>query len=208
MKKILLSAMLLTATTFVIHAQEGKKRMHEDNRKQHMMLLQEKLKLTEEQKLKMQTLNEDYRKKMTELRKKEDITVKAWKEQMESLKKQHREDLQNLYSKEQKEQLEKMKLERKELGKIREKGQIERMKTQLGLSNEQTEQIIKQRAEMTQKMQALRENKSLDQAKKMEEMKILMKTRKENMKTILTEEQQKKMEELKKQEHGKKRRIS
>jgi len=206
MKKILLSALLLTATTLALYAQDGKKRIHGENRKHHMMI-GEQLKLTEEQKKKMQSLNEDYRKKMIELRKKEDITVKAWKEQMEALKKQHREDLQSLYTTEQKAQLEKMKLERKEKTKTHEKAQLERMKSQLGLSNEQTEQIMKQRTEMTQKMQALRENKSLDQAKKMEEMKNLMKTNKEYLKYILTEEQQKKMEELKKQQHGKKRRV-
>ena len=51
------------------------------------------LNLTEDQKQKAKTLNEDYRKKMDELKKKDDILVKDWRNQMTELSKKHMEDM-------------------------------------------------------------------------------------------------------------------
>lgn len=53
---------------------------------------------------------------------------------------------------------------------------------------------------MAEKIKAIRENKSLSDERKKEEMKELMKKQKETMKSILTEEQMKKLQEERK--HG------
>ena len=61
---------------------------------------------------------------------------------------------------------------------------------------------------MAEKIKSIRENKSLSDEKKREEMKELMKKQKETMKSILTEEQMKKLQEGRKHKpggmHGKK----
>lgn len=169
---------------------------------QHMMA--EKLKLSEDQQQKAKALNEQFRKNMMDLRKNEDITVREWKNQMQSFHKKHREDMQALLSKEQKMQIEKMKLERKQMREIDAKARMEKMKIHLGLSNEQADKLKNQRAELMQQMKALHENQSLDQEKKREEMRTLMQKQREEMKSILTEEQLNKMKEMRKHRpHGK-----
>ena len=145
---------------------------------------------------------------MTELRKKDDILVKDWKQQMMELNKKHREDIRGLLSKEQKEQIEKIKTERKKMAEIDANARMEKMKLLLDLNNEQTEKLKRQRSEMIEKMKDINENNSIDMMKKREEMKLLMEKRSENMKSILTEDQLKKMQELRKQIPRKRRVLS
>jgi hypothetical protein len=49
---------------------------------------------------------------------------------------------------------------------------------------------------MIEKMKTIRENKSLDNEKRREEIKSLLDKRKENLRSVLTEDQLKKMKEL------------
>src|SRR5688572_10954596 len=115
MKKIVL---LMVAMVMIIVSQAQKKSIPGEQKELRDKMLAEKLKFSEEQKQKAKTLNEDYRKKMTELRKKDDILVKDWKNQMMELNQKHREDMKSLLSKEQREQIEKMKIERKKMTEI------------------------------------------------------------------------------------------
>lgn len=203
MKKVILTAF---AAIILIAADAQERRMsgnrrHAETMKRHPQhMMAERLKLSKEQKQKAKTLNEDFRKNMMELRKKDDITVKEWKKQMADLQTKHRESMQNLLSKEQKDQMEKMKTDRKKMAEIDANARMEKMKLQLDLTNDQAENMKKQRTEMMEKMKALHENKSMDMMKKREEIKSLMEKRKESMKSILTEEQMKKMQEM--QKHG------
>ena len=196
MKKIVLSLILLALTSTMIQAQNPHRKMRSMQRSHHPMAWQ-KPDLTDEQKKKFRTLNEDYRKNLMDLRKKEDITVKEWKTKMAELHKKRHSDLQNLYTPEQKAKLEKMKRERNQMAEINSRARMDRMTIQLGLSREQTEKLNAQRYEMQEKMKALRENKSMDMQKKREEIKALMEKRKENMNSILTIEQKKKIKEIK-----------
>lgn len=196
MKKLFVVVLLL-ATTVAVQAQEKRIPGFRGHRPPpHLM--QEKLKFSEEQKQKVKALNEDFRKKMMDLRKNEDITVKEWKSRIQALHKKHRDDMQALLSTEQKAQIEKMKLERKQMADINARARMERMKLRLDLSKEQAEKMEKQRTGLMQKMKALHENQALDREKKREQIKELIKKHREEMKSILTEEQQKKIEEMKK----------
>src|SRR5688572_26200602 len=69
-------------------------------------MVAEKLKLSEEQKQKAKKLNEDYRKELSELRKKDDLVVKEWRSRMMELNKKHREDMRGLLTNQQKERSE------------------------------------------------------------------------------------------------------
>src|SRR6187431_555736 len=194
MKKIIVM-MLSMVTIFVAQAQKEKnpeERGHRDK------MMAEKLKFSNEQKQKAKALNEDYRKKMDELRKKDDILIKDWRNQMMELNKKHKEDMSALLSKEQKAQMEKYKVERKKMAEIDAIARMEKMKLRLDLSNDQMERIKKQRTESLEKMKVIRENRSQDMMRKRVEMKSIMQKRNENMRSILNEEQYKKMQEMRK----------
>lgn len=196
MKKIILSIVVLALTATTVQAQNPQRKMQSKHRGQHPMAHQ-KLNLTEDQKMKFRSLNEDYRKKMTELKKQDDITVKEWKSRMTDLQKKRRLDQQNLFTPEQKARIEKMKMEGKQMAEIDAKARMEKMKLQLGFSDEQSEKLYKQQKEMQEKMKTLKENKSMDPEKKKAAFKELMEKRKESMKSIFTEDQKKKMKEMK-----------
>jgi hypothetical protein len=81
------------------------------------------------------------------------------------------------------------------------------MKQDLNLSEEQSAKLQKSRDELHQKMQALRENQSLSDEAKKEQMKELMKQRKENLRSILTDEQWKKFQEETQRRHSKSKKV-
>ena len=198
--------MLAMVTIVAVQAQE--KRIQEPRKDYRDKRMAEKIQLSDEQKQKAKALNEDYRKKMNELRKRDDILVKDWRNQMTELNKKHREDMSSLLSKEQKAQIEKLKVERKKMAEINANARMEKMKLRLDLSNDQMERIKKQRTETLDKMKLIRENRSQDMMKKRVEMKALMQKRNENMRSILNEEQMKKMQEMRKTMPRKRRVLS
>lgn len=65
------------------------------------------LNLTEDQKTQFKTQNESFRKKMEELKKNDNITVKDWKSKAENLRKEHKSKIDGILTSEQKAQLEK-----------------------------------------------------------------------------------------------------
>lgn len=214
MKKIVLAVLAVGIITFSLNAQVIPERkrdhqgmMHDGNGKMRHgrpdgMALKE-LNLTEAQKQQMKEQRESFRQQMEELKKNDNITVKEWKTRMENLRKEQKTKMENILTTEQKTRLEKMKEERKAMQKVDAKARLEKMKIHLGLSNEQVANIEKNRTEMAQKMKELRDNKSLSDDKKREQMKELMKKQQETMKSVLTEEQLKKWKESHKPGPGK-----
>lgn len=210
MKKITLSLAVL-AIAFAAQAQEIPQRKSErphmmERKRHHPEMDMQKLNLTEEQKAKFKSQRESFHKQMEVLQKNDNITVKEWRNKAETLRKEHKASTEGILTTEQKAQMEKMKIEAKEKhGAMAKKGG-ERMKTQLGLTDEQSAKMDSHRKEMGEKMKSIRENKSLSDEQKKEQMKSLMKTQKENMKSILTEDQLKKLIEMKHRGHeGEKR---
>lgn len=203
MKKVIVFAIALISLS-AVQAQE--KRFRGGGNRDHN--LAEKLNLSEEQKVKAKKLNEEYRKNMMDLRKKDDIPVKEWRSSVEELNKKHRDDFRGLLSKDQRDQMEKMRTEKRKMSESVGNARMEKMKSNLGLTNDQVEKLKKQRSATSEKMKAIRENKSLDETKKREEMKALMNKRKESMRSILTEDQMKKMQEMKKQNPRKTKMVS
>jgi hypothetical protein len=172
--------------------------------KHHKGMMAEKLNLTDAQKAQMKTINEDFKSKMTDLKKNENITVKDMKSQRSALHKEHSEKVKSILTSEQLQQIEKMKTERKMNHKASGKNRMESMKTKLGLTDAQTAQIEKNQKEMGEKMKALRENKTMDESAKKEQFKALHKEQQEKMKSILTEDQIKKLKEGRKQKFDRK----
>ena len=206
MKKIFLSVLIATVFGGATQAQEirdresGRQRtIKREHRGGHEL---KSLNLSEDQKTKFKALQEQNRKEMAEIRKNENITVKEWKAKMEAQRKDYRSKVQGLLTEDQKAQLEKSKAERRsrmsDRTMERTKLRSDRMKTELGLSEEQAAKMKSNREAMTQKMKTIRENKSLTDEAKKEQVQELMKQQKEEMKSILTEEQLKKMQDQRK----------
>lgn len=201
MKKIFLS-LLVFSLAFAVSAQDGGgHRRHGKMKGKHEMMAQ-KLDLTDAQQAQMKTINEDFRKQLADIKKNESITVKEYKDRMAKLRQDHKTKIQSVLTAEQKSRIEKMKMERKTQmeGRMKERG--ERMKTELGLTADQSAKMESMRKETGEKMKAIRDNKSMDEAAKKEQMKKLKEEQHEKMKSILTAEQLEKMKTLKKSHNG------
>ena len=207
MKKIILSA-LVVSIVIAVQAQEIPERKtdnpikHERARGQHKKVMDmQQLNLTPQQKIQFKQQRENFHTQMEELKKNDGITVKESRVRMESLRKENKEKVQLMLTTDQKAKLEKMKAEGKAKQVKMARGRAENMKTRLGLSDEQSAKMQKNHTEMAEKMKALREDRSLSDENKKEQMKELMKGQREKMKSILTEEQLKKMKETKHEGH-------
>lgn len=199
MKKIILPALAL-AMAFGVNAQDIPERKADrpgmmERKRHHGADAFKSLNLNEDQKAKIKTYNETFRMKMEEAKKNENITVKEWKANMENLRKQHKENVQKVLTTDQKSQLEKMKTDGKTRMQDMQKNRGERMKTELGLSADQSGKMDANRKAMVTEMKAIRENSSLSQEQKTERMKELHKKQKETLKSILTPEQLEKMKQ-------------
>lgn len=200
MKKLILSVFALSMFV-AVKAQQIPERKSD---KPHMMQRKKhhrggmdfkQLNLTEEQKAQFKTQNEAFRKKMAELKKNEDITVKESKARAAAIRKEHKASVDKIFTADQKAQLEKIKIERKEKAATMQQKRGEMMKNRLGLTEDQSAKLQANRKAMGEQMKAIRENKSLNEDQKKEQMKELFKKQQENMKSILTKEQLEKMKE-------------
>lgn len=162
------------------------------------------LNLTDEQKQQFKTNREEFRKKMEDLKKNDNITVKEWKSKMESLRQEQKTKMQSILTADQKAKMEKMKADRQAKGEEKRKQRAGEMKTRLGLTDEQSAKLEKSHKDMGDQLRAIRENKSLSDDQKREQMKALHDKQKETMKSILTPDQMKKLKESHHQgPHGK-----
>ena len=209
MKKLFASAFAFAMLFTAAQAQEITERKRDGHRKHQSAYM--KLDLTEEQKQELKSANEDFRKQMEDLKKQDQITVKESRTRMAELKKGHRAKVQSLLTAEQKTKLEEMKKEgmksrkgdmKRKSGKDfagKKKGGFEKMKTDLGLTEDQLAKLKSGREASAAKMKALREDKSLTEEARKEKVKELRKAQMDEFKSVLTEEQKKKLEEQRKE---------
>jgi len=205
MKKIVLSALFVCLAFVMIQAQDMPERRPGMEKGRHFDRMDKGLNFSEEQKTKMKTIDEDFRTRMEELKKNDNITVKEWRTRMENLRNDHKTRMQELLTKDQKAQIEKTKTEHMAMREVDRKARMDKMKILLGLSEEQASKLSQSQKELGEKMKSLREDKTMDKEKKKEQIKELMKQQKDKMKSILTEEQMKKLKEGKGQRGGRER---
>jgi Spy/CpxP family protein refolding chaperone len=208
MKRIIVSVLAIALALTAAQAQEIHERksdgVHKEDYKKHHGEEMANLNLTEEQKTKFKSMNEDFRKQMEDLRKQDNITVRESREKMEALRKEHHAKVEALLTTEQKAQLEKNKQERGIKMQERGKAHREKMKKELNLTDEQSAKLDASRKKMAEKMQSIRDDKSLTEEQVKEKSRELRKEQMQSMKSILTEEQLKKMKEMRKHHARKK----
>ena len=168
-------------------------------RGQDMMV--KKLNFSDQQKQQLKTINSGFHKKLMELKKNEDITVRESKAQMSALHKDHREQMQALLTPVQKDQIAKMKQERMEMAKVNANARAEKMKIKLGLNDTQASQLKTIRTDMMAKMKSIHTDNSLSQEQKHEQIKALVMQQKDQLKTILTPDQLQQLQQMRMQHH-------
>lgn len=207
MKKIITSALVLALTIGAAQAQTGSSEKGKDHKKEHKMHRADGLNLSEDQKAQLKTLHEQEKKEMEALKENKAAT----KEQRKELHEKYRQQMQAILTPAQKEQMEKMKEERKASGRkghfkkgqdVGRKGNFKRgadFQKELGLTQDQKDRMARIRTDFKGRFEALRNDNSLSKEQKRTKMQELMKAQQAEMKTVLTKEQIEKMESFRKE---------
>src|SRR5438477_3798096 len=112
MKKLILSAAVVLMAALSVKAQEIPERKTEESKpilKEKIINKKERdnLQLTEAQKVQLKSMNQDLRKKMEDLRKQDNLTVKAYREKMDALREERQSQFQSILTEQQKTQMQK-----------------------------------------------------------------------------------------------------
>ncbi len=199
MKSIVVTLLTLYAFAFSATAQEKRAmKGHHMQKHHHGMMMAKQLNFSEAQKTQAKLYHEDFRKKMQDLNKNESITVKEFRDRKAALRKEQRSKMQDMLTAEQKTKMAQLKADRKVKADEHFAKHLDKMKTQLGLTDQQLAQMKAQRESMHSKLKAIKENEALTREQKRDQLVALKTAVKEQHKKILTPEQQQKMEDMKK----------
>ena len=160
----------------------------------HNMMMD--VKLTDAQNQQVKALNDEYRKKISMLEKNDNITLKNYRAEKATLIKERKARYQDILTPEQKSEIAQAKKQRSEKMQMAAQKRIEKMKTTLNLTDDQVAKIQEQQKSSMEKAKAIRENTSLSEEQKREQLMNLRKAGHDNMNNILTAVQLKKMEEM------------
>lgn len=203
MKKIIMIALAFSAVTFSASAQE--KREMKDGGRHHGMrkhhgkeMMAKQLNFSEDQKKQLKLYNDDFRQKMKALNSNENITVKEQRDRKEALLKEKKAKMAALLTPEQKTKLAQLKADHKKKSEEHFAKRLDKMKTELGLSETQVAQLKTQREKMHAKMKSIKDNEGLSREQRKTQFLALKEEAKEQRKKIFTADQLKKMEEMKK----------
>ncbi|HWB24665.1 MAG TPA: hypothetical protein VG738_04255 [Chitinophagaceae bacterium] len=158
-----------------------------------------RLNLTDDQKSKMKSVNEDYRKQLSALQNDNNITLGEYKTQLAALQKSHREKVNNVFTSEQKKIMADRRKNMKTHMQARGAANLEKMKQNLGLSDDQVAKIKGQREEMRTQLQILRSDSTLLPEQKREKVRELFAKQREGLKTVLTPDQLTKLQSMQKE---------
>jgi len=169
-------------------------------------MMAKELNLTADQQAKLKTIHENERNEMESL-KTQSLTADQLKTQRKDLHKKYQDQMQSVLTPTQRQQMEKLKAERKQnngkQGHWQKNGKEFGKKggdfqKDLNLTQAQKDQLSKMRADVKSQMQSIRNDQSLTQDQKKQKMHSLMKDQHEKFKSVLTKEQLDKMEAARK----------
>jgi Spy/CpxP family protein refolding chaperone len=213
MKRIITSAFIILLAIGSAQAQDAPSRDREGHRKEHKKGF-EQLNLSDDQKSRLQAIREDFKKGSEELKNTAQLSTEEKQARRKELHQQFRSQSEAVLTPSQKEQLSKMKADRKTTykagkGKWNKSGEARKsagknFQQELGLNAEQQQKISNLRSEFRPKMEALRNETGLTKEQKKAKMMELKKQQQEQMKALLTPEQIQKMEAMRKQRSNKK----
>lgn len=231
MKRILTSALILALSIGAAQAQqnnhgkgEGPKKEHRGHQMDKRGGGFEKLNLTADQKTKMKSLHEQFKKESDDLKAQEStLTAAQMKEKRQALHEKHQAQMEAILTKEQKDQLAQLKADHKGFdrgprdGAARfdstRRGNFDRARgdrgrgferdgdfaKELNLTADQQSKLQQIRTDFRSKMEALKSDNSLTQEQKRTKFRELAQAQQEQMKKVLTKEQIEKMQSLRKE---------
>ena len=205
MKKLLIPLIAIFALTATVNAQDKMSIKSHHNKHQKGMMAKQ-LNFSEAQKTQAKAINEDSRKKMQELNKNESITVKEQRDRRAAIQKERKTKMDGLLTAEQKAKQTQLRAEQKAKKEAGYTKRLDKMKTNLNLTDEQVAKLKAQRTTTHAKAEKIKNNESLSREQKKEQMMALKSEAKDQHKKIFTPEQLKKREEMKKN-HGEKSRA-
>ncbi len=213
MRKILLGLIAIATITFSADAQikrnNAEKQNHSEKQnhanmgrskhaeKMNHHRMDDKLNLTEAQRQQMKSINMDFKNRMQELKKNDNLTVKEFNAKKQVLMQERKQKTQALLTSEQKNQMKQFKKEQSGKRDMESGKKMEKLNTNLGLSNDQVAKMKAQKELYESKAEAIRNNKSLSDEQKKEQLKALKEQRKNSFKSFLTPEQLQKLEAMK-----------
>jgi len=214
MKRLLIALIALVSISLSVNAQTTTPnlRQHPTERKHHKHHRHRKFKrhhhrrhhgmaqlnFSDAQKSQAKVYREENRKKIQELDKKENITVKEARDQRMALRKEHATKMQSLLTPEQKTKIEQFKMEGKAKMQQHFAARMDKMKAKLNLTDNQVAQLKTEREAMTAKLKAIKEDDTMDRTAKKEKLMALRTEIKAAHQKIFTPEQLKQMEDMKK----------
>lgn len=204
MKKvsILFASLVISLSSL---AQEGHKHSPEERAAHMTEKLTTELGLSPEQKTAIEGINAKYLSEMQSVKNNDELQEDQKREASKELRKNWKESVKAELTEEQKAKMEELKEERKEMQKLTpaEKAEMKtaKMKEDLGLSEEQTQQLRELNRKVADKIEAIRSDENMSPEKKKEFIQGNRKDYKRVLSTILTPEQLAKFEEQKKSHH-------
>jgi len=213
MKKYLIALTAFTLMAFTVNAQSTDNSSespatHETGKMHHKhgmyihrhhhrnFTAMKKINLSDAQKQQVKAMNEDYKNKIKDLEKNDNITLKDYRSQKANLEKERKAKFQDILTVDQKNQIARDKKDRTERMKMMSQKRMDKMKTDLNLTDDQVAKIQDERKNMMDHAKAIKENSSLSDEQKKEQFMNLRKTSHDNMNKILTADQLKKRDEL------------
>ena len=201
MKALITGIIAIAALTFSATAQVERKHMDGQGKGQHHGMkdkgkMMHDLNLTEAQKQQMKTINMDFKTKMQDLKKQDNMTVKEFNARKAALMQDRKTKTMAILTDEQRNKMETLKKDRQDKMQQMQSKHFDKMQSQLGLTGDQTTKLKAKNDELNQKMEAIRNNTTLTQDQKRDQMRQLGQERKAYMESILTADQKKKMEEM------------
>lgn len=144
---------------------------------------------TPEQRKQLLAINKDYRQKREDLYKQDNITLKQYKAGLIALEKDKKAKTQALLTPQQKTEMASRRSRMEENRQVMAAARLERLRLDLKLTDDQVAQIKTGQQNLRNQVQAIHANDNLLPQEKRAQMKALMTTRNDNMKTILTPDQ-------------------
>lgn len=194
MKKLFipLSFCLLTIGSVMAQDNQGVQTRKHGEGKHQMMA--EKLNLSADQKEKMKTINQDFKKQADALKSNDGMTLGDFKGKMKTLKEQRKSQVNNILTDEQKA---KMKEGKQHKMKGNAKARFQKLNTELQLTTDQQALLKAKQKEFGNQAKTIRQNQDLSEDAKKTQLAAIKKQRADYLKSILTQQQVQKLETLK-----------
>ena len=205
MKKLIAFTLVLASVGFTATAQQrrdAKTPRTEEKMRMYDKKGMQELNLTDAQKAELKAQRESAKAQLEAIKSNSTLTDAQKAEKAKAIHQEQKSKMQALLTSEQKAKLEQSRKEAGERGK--EMGEKKKQAYKdLNLTNDQSAKLKAQREASKTKIDAIKNNSSLTEEQKKEQIRSVMKTSKDEMKSILTADQLKKMQEMKKDRHGK-----